>query len=417
MRVLLLTHYYAPEVGAPQHRWSALARVLTGLGHELHVLAPPPHYPGGRVLPAHAHLRPGTTATGEHGETVHRVAFRPHTGAIGGRVADEVVVAADVVRRGRSAVLPRPDVVVATAPPLPMLGAGGRLARRLGVPFVAELRDAWPDLLDVADQWSGEEPSRLRRGLHGVSRRARGGVASVLTRQQRRADAVVVTTDTFAEVLRGRDVPTVHVVRNAAHGVSGYAEHVPRVPTAELRVLHAGTMGRSQGLGTAVRAAALAADRGVPVRLRLVGAGAERDRLARLAAELRAPVDVVGPVPHATMGEHYAWADTALVTLRAWPALEWTVPSKLYEVMGLGIHVTAAVGGEAAEIVAGREAGTVSAPEDVAGLADAWERLAADRELLRVPATGRAWAAEHAGTDALGRAYADLLEAVVAGAR
>ena len=50
MRILLLSHYWAPEVGAPQRRWNRLAEALISRGHELAVLAPAPHYPGGRLL-------------------------------------------------------------------------------------------------------------------------------------------------------------------------------------------------------------------------------------------------------------------------------------------------------------------------------------------------------------------------------
>ena len=50
MRILILTQYYPPEVGAPQNRLSDLARRLSKLGHDVSVLTALPNYPKGEVF-------------------------------------------------------------------------------------------------------------------------------------------------------------------------------------------------------------------------------------------------------------------------------------------------------------------------------------------------------------------------------
>jgi hypothetical protein len=62
MRILLITHNYAPEVGAPQHRWNALVQRFVAAGHDVAVLAPSPHFPSGRAHPGDDSLRPGAVA-------------------------------------------------------------------------------------------------------------------------------------------------------------------------------------------------------------------------------------------------------------------------------------------------------------------------------------------------------------------
>lgn len=416
MRILLLTHYYAPETGAPQHRWSDLAGRFTAEGDSLHVVAPAPHYPTGRLLPGQEHLAPGVVHLGEHGEEVHRVAFRPYDARVRTRMADEAVAARDTVRTVRRGLGGgwAPEVVIATVPSLAMAWAGGRVARALGAPFVLELRDAWPDLLVVAQEWDDQAPRGSRARMRSAARGALSGAGSALTREQRRADALVTTTDSFADVLRTRGMRSVHVVRNAAHEVPGYPAHHPRPRGAPLHVLYAGTVGRAHGLGTAVRAAALAHERGTDVVLRVVGHGADLQNLKGLAVELRAPVEFVDPVPRVAMGEQYAWCDTVLVGLRGWPALELTVPSKLYEVMRLGVHVSAVMAGEARRIVEETGAGSVSAPGDVEQLATSWERLHADPALLEVSDAGRAWVERHADGARLATTYRSLLVSVAA---
>src|SRR5690625_1588515 len=89
MRILLLTHYYAPEFGAPQRRWSALVRRFIASGHQVTVAAPVPHYPGGRPTPTQRRTHHvGSVERGAQGETVLRTAYLPHRADIFSRTAD-----------------------------------------------------------------------------------------------------------------------------------------------------------------------------------------------------------------------------------------------------------------------------------------------------------------------------------------
>lgn len=54
MRILILTQYYPPEVGAAQNRLSCLARFLKRAGHSVTVLTAVPNYPSGNI---HAQYR------------------------------------------------------------------------------------------------------------------------------------------------------------------------------------------------------------------------------------------------------------------------------------------------------------------------------------------------------------------------
>jgi hypothetical protein len=49
MRVLILTHHYPPEVGAPQTRLSGTARFLRDRGHDVAVVTAMPSYPTGMI--------------------------------------------------------------------------------------------------------------------------------------------------------------------------------------------------------------------------------------------------------------------------------------------------------------------------------------------------------------------------------
>lgn len=407
MRVLLLTHYFEPENGAPQRRWSAIIERWVADGHEVDVIAPPPHYPDGRSTRTHRELASGSHQVGPHGGRVHRVSYLPHNGRIFRRTLDHAWVAIASARRARalsqkSALAP--DVVVATAPAIPTLIAGRAVARRLAVPLVVEMRDAWPDLVS-------HTPGLGPRGLLGALKRA---LHVWITDVQRGADVVVTTTERFAAILEERGISRPTVIRNGTdperYAPIGPASH----EHPELRVLYMGTVGRSQGLDLLVRAAARLRDRGVPIEVRIIGAGADARRLAALNAALGSPVDLRAAVPGPEVFEHYQWADTCVVSLRDWKPFAWTVPSKLYELLATGKHVTAIVAGEAADLVRETGSGSLVAPGDLDQLVRLWDALARDRSRLETSDRGRQWAKENVSYDAIATRYLELLEAASA---
>ena len=115
-------------------------------------------------------------------------------------------------------------------------------------------------------------------------------------------------------------------------------------------------------------------------------------------------------MPSTQVRDLYAWADTAIVSLRDWEPFEWTVPSKLYEVMASGVVASACLAGEAAGLVAGNGAGAVVHPGDVEGLADLWCGWLSDGVVPAASPDAAAWVAEHAGDAVLGHRYTELLD-------
>lgn len=412
-RLLLVTHHYFPEHGAPQRRWDTLVPRLMEAGVDVAVLAPPPHYPLGRLMGDPGEFRIGKMARGRHGERVVRVKFREHSAGILARSVDQAVAAWSSVRLGwrrfRRRDL-RPDVVVGTVPGIPSMFAAWALARLLRARLVIEMRDAWPDLIEPSGIFEAGRPLRARvgAGLRTLAHRA-------VSRLQARADAVVTTTETFADVLRERGVQRVAVVRNGTSFER--LEHLPGAGTGRggrpFRAVYAGTIGRAQDLETVVRAATEVLRRGHAIEVRLVGSGAEVPRLQRLVTELDAPVRISGSIPHEEVRRLYEWADTVIVSLRDWKPLEWTVPSKLYEVMASGAYATACVAGEAAELVTRVGAGAVVPPGDVEALADLWSSWAASAVVPTADAAAAAWVAENADDDVLADRYVRLVHRLV----
>src|SRR5690625_1040120 len=149
MRLLITTHVWEPESGVPQRRWAWLSSALTSSGHHVEVVAPPPHYPTGRLQSTDAAHGAWRNGPGNNGEHVWRTAYVPHNRGLLLRLVDEFVamVTGLWVLRRRIRVN-RPDLLVATVPPLPAAITAAIMGRAFRIPVLLDVRDTWPDLLE-----------------------------------------------------------------------------------------------------------------------------------------------------------------------------------------------------------------------------------------------------------------------------
>ncbi|MDJ1370951.1 glycosyltransferase family 4 protein [Gulosibacter molinativorax] len=408
MRILLITHYFPPENGAPQRRWDSLIRHFVEAGHEVAVLCPPPHNRTGRIPNEYrSYYRTGNAERAENGALVFRVGYLPHRGDMVTRTLDHLASALTSIGRGSRLLRSEsfvPDVIIATAPAIPTLIAGRWLKLLHRIPLIVEMRDAWPDLVTHMSGGDG--------GAGGAVSLAKRLVQRWVTGLQRSATQVVTTTDAFARVLETRGMRGVEVIRNGADA-NRFAELPARDGNhAELRALYLGTIGRSQGLDMVVRAAAALGEQGVDLQLRIIGDGHHREDLVELNRSLGSPAEILSEISPRDVAQQYAWADTTIASLRDWEPFEWTVPSKLYELLSTGRHVTGIMAGEGASILQDSRAGDVVAPGDLAGLIQRWTDLSKNPERLEIGTTGVDWVQKNVDFTRLSSDYLEIIERV-----
>ncbi len=393
MHVLIVAQQWSPERGIAQRRMQWITNALIARGHTVAVLTAPPHYPFGKLLSDQPEHGPYSVSHGPSGELIWRGNFHPHDFRLRTRVIDQAVIALTSLRMAVPAVRRRrPDIILATAPPLPTVSTAHVLARLLRVPFVVDLRDAWPDLSTYISS-GGTTNSSASTGRRVFSALVHLP-AKIIGYEMSRAAGVITTTASLASVLGNRwALPTLHVSNLRAWKPRPPLERPPAVDSDRLEVLYTGTVGRAQGLANALDALELLRERGVNVHLSLIGSGAQMSLLRSEAIRRDLPVTFFDSIPREDVMKRYEDADTLLVHLEDWEPLQWTVPSKLYEAIGSGRHVTFVGAGDSAEMVRESRAGDTVAPRDPRALAQLWERLARDRRSLDVGARGAAWLA------------------------
>jgi glycosyltransferase involved in cell wall biosynthesis len=261
----------------------------------------------------------------------------------------------------------RPDVVVATSPPLFAGVAGYAISRLTGAPLVLDVRDLWPAAAVSLNQIST-----------GLTLRAAETLERTL---YRKAAAVVAVTQPFTEHIdrmRGRGPATALIPNGTLELFFEQNGAVPRETLGgrdgKLLITFAGTHGIAQALPSVLDAAALVED---VADIAFVGDGPLKEHLMELAKERglrnvhfhpQLPLEEIPPI--------LAASDALLVPLSAHPTFADFVPSKMIDYMAAGRPVILAAAGESARLLADAGAGYAVAPEDAEALAAAIRRLA-----------------------------------------
>jgi glycosyltransferase involved in cell wall biosynthesis len=161
--------------------------------------------------------------------------------------------------------------------------------------------------------------------------------------------------------------------------------HAPRpLPDPEGRAIELLSVGRlvpKKGFPDLLRACAVLASRAVSCRLTIVGDGAERDRLLRLAARsgLRDTVQILPGGDLAALRRRYAGADLLVQASRVARSGDVDgIPNVLLEAMAVGLPVIATTAGGIPELIRSGENGVLVPPGSPEALADAIETLARD---------------------------------------
>jgi len=376
------------------------------------VVAPPPHYQ--RPVSYRewiAGILKGGGRTGEagpSGETIVRTGFLPSGKSLTSRALNQGFVAlaslATIFFPPRPLREFQPDVVIGTVPALPTAMVTLLASRRFSSPYIIDLRDAWPELLDIPEEWNravGNRSIREKILSLGPMQIVAGIARLAINESLKKASGLLLTSAHLKDHLllekesgfRGNTRQELAVVRNVFPPETQYGHVVSYVEQrkASLKVLYAGTLGRAQNLANAVYAVGIARQSGINVDLRLVGAGASKSALHKLSMECGIPVTIESRQPADGLEAHYEWADTALVHLSSWTPLQRAVPSKTYELMECGIHISGVVSGETAELIRHLEAGDVVPPDDPQSLAELWIGLAIDKRRLNTSRRAADW--------------------------
>jgi glycosyltransferase involved in cell wall biosynthesis len=245
VRALIVSYYFPPAGGGGVQRVLKLCKHLPAFGWDVDVLAPDD--------PKWVAHDPGLAAEIPAGTVVHRARYR---GPSDERPAADVLAGAEGLRGvaaraglyGRQLLVPDPrvvwvpdaaraavrivrersaSVVLTTSPPSSAHMIGNLVARRTGVPWIADLRDSW--LANPHRRYDRRSVRAKRAVLETMARRTFAKV-SALT-------AVTETIADEARALAPAGTPSAVISNGCDFDEFAGLEHTP---SERLRILHAG---------------------------------------------------------------------------------------------------------------------------------------------------------------------------------
>lgn len=398
LRILYLHQHFSTPDGATGTRSFAMARALAARGHAVTLAC-------GRYAGAET----GLVGAARHGRREGDVGgFRVIEFAIPCGNAQALPARAGAFLRyaARAGALAldrtgRWDVLIASSTPLTVALPALAAQRLRGLPFVFEIRDPWPEL-----------PRAMRVGSPLVW----AALDRLADAACRRAASVVALSDGMAEtaLAHGAAAARLHVVPNGADldlfgpGVAPWRP--PEAAPGEALAVYAGAHGPANGLDQLLDAAAAA--RGAPLRLLLVGQGAEKPRLLARAAGL-GNVSFLDPLPKPRLAALMAASQIGIHCLAAHAAFaEWTAPNKLMDYLAAGLPVVANQGGATERLLRDGPCGIAVPPGDPTAFGRALAALAAaPARRAAMGQAARALAVRRYDRRHLAQRFCDIVEA------
>lgn len=408
MRILFITQYFPPEIGAPQNRISDLALRLADAAHTVTVLTAFPNYPEGRV--ADAYRRKLRMIDHWCGLRVVRtwIYATPGKGFVARLVNYFSFVLSSMIF-GAGAVGGQ-DVVIVESPPLFLGLAGLVISRMKHARMVFNVSDLWPEsavaLGVIRNRFLIQFADRLERFVYQrsdlISGQTRGIVSNIAMRMPSKS-VYLLTNGVAIERFR----PACGETRKDA---------VLRLEPSlqgKLVIGYAGLHGLAQGLETVLEAARLLGNRN-DIAFVLVGDGVEKPALKDTAGKLDLTnVFFLDSQPKEKMPGILAGFDAALIPLKRLDLFKGALPSKMFEAMAVALPMIVMVDGEARALMETAEAGVYVQPENPQALAEAIAALAEDRARCRqLGENGRRFVLRHFDRAVIARRFEHALLAL-----
>ncbi len=408
MRILYLSQYFFPEVGATQTRAFEMARGLIAHGHHVTMIAEVPNHPGG-IIPLEYRGKLYERSRHEGMEVIRVWVKASPVKNFRSRMAFYLSYMFMALWAGIFLARGRYDVIYATSPPLFAGLAGWALSYLRRIPFVFEVRDLWPESAVALGE------------LHHAS-----AIAWATRAEQAcygRARHIVVATDGIRQRLlqRGLAAEKLSFIPNGANtDIFQPRPEQGKKRCAELGlqdkfiVLYAGILGVAQGFETIVAAAqSLAQHR--DVHFIFIGEGPMKPELLTQKETLNlSNLTILGGRPQSEMPGYFSAANAALVPLRKLELFQGALPSKMFEAWACACPVLLSVDGEARAVLQQAQAGIHMEPENAAAMAAAILQMKNDREKIRrLGENGRRFVVAHYSRQAQAQKLEQLLREVV----
>lgn len=404
MKILFISHYFPPEMGAPAARVYELSSAWTRLGHQVTVVTGPPNHPTGILYNGYRNRSFQKEEFGDVDVIRTYVYLAPNKG-FGRRILNYLsfMLSSSIVASLRTN---RWDVVVATSPQFFAAASGYFISKIKDCPFVLDVRDLWPKSIVVLGVLRNRFLIRnLERAEMFLYRQAKHIVGTV---EGIRTDLVGrgIASEKITVIPNGVDLELFSP--DSGEGVFRLQHKLER----SFIVSYIGTHGMSHALEKVLLAAKILQSENI--RFLLVGEGAEKEKLIRIKTQQKiSNILFLDRQPREKIPQLISESDACLVSLRKDAFFSYALPSKLFEIMGCARPIILSANGDSRDLVQRADCGIWVEPENPAALANGVLRLYRNPQLCqRLGENGRKFAEMHLSREKFALQYEEILQQV-----
>lgn len=405
MKLLILTQYFPPEVGAPQNRLFELALRLQANGIDVTVLTAMPNYPQMQIYKGYE----GKTYVYEEMNRlkVHRSSiYIPSSKSIVQRLRNYFSFVISSARVGASKLDKQYDFLMCESPPLFLGYSAMRLARLKNASLIFNVSDLWPESAEklgvVTNKWMLKLAYNLEEKLYKRSVLVTGQTQGICKNIQQRFPQIKTYWLPNGVDLSYYDPDAITPTgwRSKNH-----------ISENDFVVLYAGIIGIAQGLEVILHAADQLRSES-KIKFVLLGSGPERERLKEMQNKMNLTnVVFVDGVSKNEMKFVLKEVNAAVIPLKKLELFLGAIPSKIFENLAMKLPVLLGVDGEAKELFVNQgKCALYVQPENVDDLAAKVKQLVNDAGLQKqLGEAGRKYVMSQFNRDIIAKAFYEQL--------
>ncbi len=356
IKILYISQYFPPEMGAPSARVYELSRRWAAQGNEVTVLTAFPNHPNGIIPEEYQGLK--YLKEEKDGIRVIRtyIYAAPNKGFLR-RSFSYFSFALSAVFLGTGKV-GKPDVIIGTSPQFFVVVAAYIISKIKGAPFVFELRDFWPESIVQLGLLKNRLIIRI--------------LEAVEMHLYHKAAHIIGVVDSFKTVLMKRGIAEdkISIIKNGVdldlfRNIFDQDALKTEIDLKGKFVIgYIGTHGLAHALDKVLEAANLLKEE-EDIHFLFVGDGAKKEELVQKSRQLNLPnVTFKEKATKKEVVSYYALTDALLVSLRKIDLFLNALPSKLFEIMAMNKPILLSVDGEARQLIESIPAGLFAEPEN-----------------------------------------------------
>lgn len=402
MKILFLTQYCPPEVGAPQNRIFEFAKQLKKFGHEVTILTAMPNYPKGEIFDEYK----GKKVVREEIDGIKIVRtsiYATKEKSFTKRLRNYLSFTFSSVFTGAK-YIEKQDVIITESPPLFLGWSGYVLSKKKKAKFIFNVSDLWPESAVKLDVLHNKALIKASTWLEEFC--------------YRKASAVTGQTQGIVDniVNRGFDKNKVHLITNGVDTEFFKKENRDENFRKEIGIdgkfalCYAGIHGLAQGLEVIINAAEIVKEH-EGIQIVFIGDGPEKNKLINMVKQKGMKNVTFLPVqPKANMPRIIASMDATIIPLKKLDIFKGALPSKMFEALASELPIVLAVEGEAEKLINSAKAGIVAEPENHKEIAKAILKLYNDEELRnKLGDNGRKYVIDNYSRESISRKLEKIL--------